>query len=157
FELAEKHFKKAIQIFEEIDDEKGKAFATRFYARSLKHHNKLKQAIESFAECLRLFLKLNNKWQVVITLDELGEISEKTGEMQIAIDYYKQMLSPLVELEKFDVLANVQSHLIELFLKTNQREFAENLFDEMAILAQVRDNEKINLKLADVKKLLKKN
>jgi tetratricopeptide (TPR) repeat protein len=157
FKLAENHFKKAIQIFNEIEDEKGRAFATRFYATSIKHSDELERAIELFNESLLLFKKLDNKWQVVITLDELGEISEKRDELQKAIVYYQQMLSLLVELQKHDVLINVQAHIIELYLKLNQRELAENLFAEMKMLVQDKNNEEFNKKLSEVKKLLKKN
>ncbi|MHA1306943.1 MAG: tetratricopeptide repeat protein [Candidatus Heimdallarchaeota archaeon] len=154
FKLAENQFKKAIQIFEEIKDEKGRAFATRFFATSLKHNNKLNLAVEKFQESLVIFKKLDNKWQVIITLDELGEISEKNGEIKIAIDYYLQMLSLLIDLQKFDVLVNVQKHMIDLYLKTNQRDLAENMFDEMKILVQDKNNDKFNKKLSEVKKLL---
>ena len=40
------------------------------------------------------------------------------------------------------------------FLKINQRELAENLFDEMVILFQDNTVEKIKRKFVEVKKLL---
>ena len=68
---------------------------------------------------------------MIITLDELGEISEKKGKTKVAIDYYKQMIPPLVELEKHDVLKKVKTHLVELYTKIGKKELAEKLQEEL--------------------------
>lgn len=109
-----------------MKDDRGKAFALRFRATSFKHKGKFKIAIEYFQDCLKLFNKQENKWQIAITLNEIAEIHQEKNEINHAIENYLLMLNIVKELEKVIIETNILAHLVELYLKINETKKAED-------------------------------
>jgi len=121
FDFAKSEFLKSIEIFQEAKEEKGIAFAKRFYAMSLKESNNIEEALENFQFSSKYFENEQNLWQQAICLAEIGEIFEKKEDIKKADSYYNKALSLVLEINNVGAASNILNQLISIYKSNNPK------------------------------------
>lgn len=91
-QLALNYYEKAIPIYDEIDNNEGKAVAMGNVAAIYSALGDIDKALKLYQDVLPIFRELNQSRLIVTTLNNIGMIFDKLGDQDQALDYYQQVL-----------------------------------------------------------------
>lgn len=144
-DLSIKYFKKGLAIAKEIKNKFG--IAVMFHSLGSTYHLKgeIDLALKFFEKSLKLFKEIDNKAQTAVVFRSIGALLSEKGEYDHALKNLEKSLAIYKEIRLPSWILNSLANLIEISLKTDDPEQAQQYFQRFKQIAEQFNDDNIVL------------
>lgn len=141
YEVAARHFVKALDLYEKLEDEEGIAQCYNNMGSVYWQLEELEKAKENFEKYAQIREKNGDLFAVAATYGNVGLIYRAKDDFDKALDYYHRSLKIFRQLDKkFNVGINLQN-IGSLYHKQDKFSIARKYFEEtLALCREIDDN-----------------
>jgi signal transduction histidine kinase/CheY-like chemotaxis protein/Tfp pilus assembly protein PilF len=122
--------KKALRIFQQLNDEQGMANAQYTIASVYYKSDNYHKGLLGFTECLTIYRKYNDFHNQARVFKSLGTIYEYMGDVNNAIISYKSAIRVSQKVRDLNLLSNAYNPLSGIYLKQNKIDSASKIINK---------------------------